>query len=30
VQPLEPGWNLGGYINNEVQRVPVTVSQLDV
>jgi DMSO/TMAO reductase YedYZ molybdopterin-dependent catalytic subunit len=31
VQPLEPTWNLGGYINNEVQRVPVTVrSQLDV
>jgi sulfane dehydrogenase subunit SoxC len=31
VQPLEAGWNLGGYINNEVQRVPVTVvSQLDV
>jgi len=31
VQPLEPPWNLGGYINNEVQRVPVTVvSELDV
>jgi len=30
VQPLEAPWNLGGYINNEVQRVPVTVSQLDV
>jgi DMSO/TMAO reductase YedYZ molybdopterin-dependent catalytic subunit len=24
-QPLEPGWNLGGYANNAVQRVPVTV-----
>jgi sulfane dehydrogenase subunit SoxC len=31
VQPIEPPWNLGGYINNEVQRVPVTVvSELDV
>jgi DMSO/TMAO reductase YedYZ molybdopterin-dependent catalytic subunit len=32
VQPLEAPWNLGGYVNNEVQRVPVTVedSQLDV
>jgi DMSO/TMAO reductase YedYZ molybdopterin-dependent catalytic subunit len=29
-QPLEAPWNLGGYINNEVQRVPVAVSQLDV
>ena len=31
-QPLEPAWNLGGYANNEVQRVPVIVggSQLDV
>ena len=31
-QPLEPTWNLGGYVNNEVQRVPVIVgrSQLDV
>jgi DMSO/TMAO reductase YedYZ molybdopterin-dependent catalytic subunit len=31
-QPLEPSWNLGGYVNNEVQRVPVIVgrSQLDV
>jgi sulfane dehydrogenase subunit SoxC len=29
-QPLEAAWNLGGYINNEVQRVPVTVSELDV
>src|SRR4051794_9683509 len=26
VQPLEPRWNLGGYANNEVQRVPVVVS----
>ena len=25
-QPLEPLWNLGGYANNEVQRVPVVVS----
>ncbi len=25
VQPLEPEWNLGGYANNAVQRVPVTV-----
>jgi DMSO/TMAO reductase YedYZ molybdopterin-dependent catalytic subunit len=25
VQPLEAGWNLGGYVNNAVQRVPVTV-----
>jgi DMSO/TMAO reductase YedYZ molybdopterin-dependent catalytic subunit len=25
VQPLEPRWNLGGYANNAVQRVPVTV-----
>ena len=25
VQPLEPEWNLGGYENNAVQRVPVTV-----
>lgn len=24
-QPLEPGWNTGGYVNNAVQRVPVTV-----
>jgi sulfane dehydrogenase subunit SoxC len=24
-QPLEPRWNLGGYANNAVQRVPVTV-----
>src|SRR3954447_3428901 len=26
VQPLEPAWNLGGYANNEVQRVPVLVT----
>ena len=26
VQPLEPAWNLGGYVNNAVQRVAVTVS----
>jgi sulfane dehydrogenase subunit SoxC len=24
-QPLEPPWNLGGYANNAVQRVPVTI-----
>ena len=24
-QPLEPAWNLGGYANNAVQRIPVTV-----
>ena len=24
-QPLDAGWNLGGYMNNAVQRVPVTV-----
>ena len=24
-QPLEPSWNLGGYVNNAVQRIPVTV-----
>jgi hypothetical protein len=26
VQPLEPLWNLGGYANNAVQRVVVTVA----
>jgi DMSO/TMAO reductase YedYZ molybdopterin-dependent catalytic subunit len=26
VQPLEPSWNLGGYANNAVQRVAVTVT----
>jgi DMSO/TMAO reductase YedYZ molybdopterin-dependent catalytic subunit len=26
-QPLEPEWNLGGYANNEVQRVPVVVAE---
>jgi DMSO/TMAO reductase YedYZ molybdopterin-dependent catalytic subunit len=25
-QPLEPVWNVGGYANNAVQRVPVTVT----
>jgi DMSO/TMAO reductase YedYZ molybdopterin-dependent catalytic subunit len=25
VQPAEPEWNFGGYVNNSVQRVPVTV-----
>jgi DMSO/TMAO reductase YedYZ molybdopterin-dependent catalytic subunit len=24
-QPLEPGWNVGGYANNAVQRVPIFV-----
>jgi DMSO/TMAO reductase YedYZ molybdopterin-dependent catalytic subunit len=27
VQPLEAPWNLGGYANNEVQRVPVVVTR---
>ena len=27
VQPLEPSWNLGGYANNAVQRVAVTVTE---
>ena len=27
VQPLEPPWNVGGYMNNAVQRVAVTVSR---
>ena len=26
-QPLEPAWNLGGYVNNAVQRVSVTVTE---
>ncbi len=26
LQPLEPQWNLGGYVNNAVQRIPVTVT----
>jgi Mo-co oxidoreductase dimerisation domain len=25
-QPLEPVWNVGGYANNAVQRVPVAVT----
>jgi DMSO/TMAO reductase YedYZ molybdopterin-dependent catalytic subunit len=25
-QPLAPRWNLGGYANNEVQRVPVVIA----
>ena len=25
-QPLEPHWNVGGYMNNAVHRVPVTVT----
>jgi hypothetical protein len=24
-QPLEPAWNVGGYANNAVQRVAVSV-----
>jgi sulfane dehydrogenase subunit SoxC len=24
-QPIDPRWNLGGYANNAVQRVPVTI-----
>jgi hypothetical protein len=26
VQPLEPPWNVGGYANNGVQRISVTVT----
>jgi sulfane dehydrogenase subunit SoxC len=26
VQPLDPPWNVGGYVNNAVQRVAVTVT----
>jgi DMSO/TMAO reductase YedYZ molybdopterin-dependent catalytic subunit len=26
VQPTEPPWNVGGYANNAVQRIPVTVT----
>ncbi len=26
IQPLEPAWNVGGYVNNAVQRVSVTVA----
>jgi sulfane dehydrogenase subunit SoxC len=29
VQPLAPPWNLGGYANNAVQRVQVTVTAAD-
>ncbi|MGZ4333212.1 MAG: sulfite oxidase [Gaiellaceae bacterium] len=28
IQPLEPEWNVGGYANNAVQRVPVVVRPL--
>ena len=28
VQPLEPAWNVGGYANNAVHRVAVTVGTL--
>jgi hypothetical protein len=24
-QPLEPTWNLGGYVNNAIQRIPILV-----
>jgi sulfane dehydrogenase subunit SoxC len=24
-QPVDPAWNVGGYVNNAVQRIPVTV-----
>jgi DMSO/TMAO reductase YedYZ molybdopterin-dependent catalytic subunit len=27
VQPLEPEWNVGGYANNAIQRIPVTIAQ---
>jgi DMSO/TMAO reductase YedYZ molybdopterin-dependent catalytic subunit len=27
VQPLDPPWNVGGYANNAVQRIPVTVTE---
>ena len=27
IQPLEPPWNVGGYANNAVQRIAVTVTQ---
>jgi DMSO/TMAO reductase YedYZ molybdopterin-dependent catalytic subunit len=26
VQPVEPPWNVGGYANNEIQRIPVSVN----
>jgi hypothetical protein len=26
-QPLDPPWNVGGYVNNAVQRVPVHVEE---
>ena len=26
-QPVSPSWNVGGYCNNAVQRVPVVVSE---
>jgi hypothetical protein len=26
IQPLEPPWNVGGYANNAVQRIDVTVT----
>jgi hypothetical protein len=25
-QPLEPPWNVGGYANNAVHRIPVVVA----
>ena len=27
IQPLDPPWNVGGYANNSVQRVAVTVTE---
>ena len=27
-QPLEPPWNVGGYANNAVQRIPVAVTEV--
>ncbi|MGH2970468.1 MAG: sulfite oxidase, partial [Solirubrobacteraceae bacterium] len=26
-QPVQAGWNVGGYANTSVQRVPVTVRE---
>jgi hypothetical protein len=28
VQPLEPPWNLKGYANNAVERIPVGVADV--
>jgi hypothetical protein len=27
VQPVDAAWNVGGYSNNSVQRIPVTVTE---